>query len=69
MNISDFAILKNCTDSFEYHLIGNFYYRAGKIGLSKHNKKFNIIGHSNYFRDKDFKTVKKELNIKIEVLN
>lgn len=61
MSTNDFEELKNSNDPYEYHLIGRFYYRAGTFGLGKYNKKFEKVGHSNDFRNKDFKTVIEDL--------
>ena len=63
MTNTDFELLKANKDPFEYHKIGNYLYRAGAYGLSKHNKKTLCqISHCNDFRNKEFQQVKNELN-------
>lgn len=68
MKREDFDALVKCTDTTEFHLIGNYYYRAGTVGLSKHNKKFEQIGHCNYFREKGYEATKKELFSKSQAI-
>lgn len=69
MTKNEFKTLVNSSDPCEFHKIKGFYYRAGTCGLGKYtldNKKdFKEVGHCNYFREKDYKTVKSELAIKI----
>jgi hypothetical protein len=63
MRRKNFELLKNASP-FDMIPIGNYYYKVGTHGLSKHkmDKDLTEVGHCNDFRNKDLKTVIMELN-------
>lgn len=63
MRKKNFELLKNAS-ALDVIPIGNYYYKVGTYGLSKHKKDKYLteVGHCNDFRNKELKTVIMELN-------